>query len=50
MNKIIGIQIALPWWVPPRDYYGKEVDKPYCLFTYICPDGSGFFQTIYGMN
>lgn len=49
MNPLM-LKVDLPWWTPPADYLGRGLDKPYWMFTYMCPDGSGFIQAIHGMN
>lgn len=56
MNPSIPIKFNFPLWIPPiseksrKEYLGLKLDKPYWIFVYKFPDGSGFFQTIHGLN
>lgn len=47
---LLIVKVNLPQWTPLRDYLGKKLDKPYWIFAYVFPDGSGFIQNINGMN
>lgn len=48
MNPLMSVKVNLPWWIPPMEYWGYKLDKPYWMFVYTFP--KGFIQTTHGLN